>query len=420
MNEINLQDEVLEHKSELIDLVRKLVSYPTTAPNGRNTKKLQQWIADYLEKIDFTTNTWELYPGDNELVGVHEGDSAYQSLILNGHIDVAQINEGEAWLQDPFQVLVKDGKLIGRGVADMKGAMAAFMLALKILHESKVKLPGKIIFESVTGEEVGETGTLSTLEKGYTADFALNGDGNNLELQGQGGVITGWITIKSPQSFHDGMRRKLIHAGGQTKGASAIEKMAKIITALGELERDWAVEKVYPGFPLGTSTINPAVIEGGRNPAFIADECRLWITIHFYPNESYASVTREVEDYITRVADADVWMRDHHPTFEWGGKSMIEDQGEVFPSLEIDVKSQPMILLKDVVENVTKNPAVLSYNPSVTDGGWFSEYQIPAVIYGPGNLNSAHSVNESIKIDDLVKYTQTIIEFIVKWSNTRK
>ncbi|WP_429970280.1 acetylornithine deacetylase [Fructilactobacillus sp. Tb1] len=417
---MDLKQQVSENQQELIDLVTKLVSYPTTAPDGRNTHELQNWIADYLTKIGFDTDIWELYPGDDELVGIHEGNPNYQSLILNGHIDVAQLNEGENWKQDPFQVLIENGKLIGRGVSDMKGAMAAFLLALKIIHDNKIELPGKVLFESVTGEEVGETGTLSTLEKGYTADFALNADGNNLELQGQGGVITGWITIKSPQSFHDGMRRKLIHAGGQTKGASTIEKMAKIITALGELERDWAVEKTYPGFPLGTSTINPAVIEGGRNPAFIADECRLWITVYFYPNESYESVMREIEDYVTRVADADVWMQDHHPTFEWGGKSMIEDKGEVFPSLEIDPDSKPMRLLENVVADVTRKPAKISYNPSVTDGGWFSEYDIPAVIFGPGSLGSAHSVNESIKIDDLVKYTQAVLEFIVKWSNTKK
>lgn len=85
---------------------------------------------------------------------------------------------------------------------------------------------------------------------------------------GQGGVITGWITIQSEETIHDGARSHIIHAGGGRHGASAIEKMVKIIQALQELERHWAVTKSYPSMPPGANTINPAVIEGGRHPGF--------------------------------------------------------------------------------------------------------------------------------------------------------
>lgn len=86
---------------------------------------------------------------------------------------------------------------------------------------------------------------------------------------------------EKPQTFHDATRRQMIHAGGRLFGASAIEKMMKVVQSLQELERHWAVMKTYEGYPYGTTTINPAVIEGGRHAAFIADECRLWITVHF-------------------------------------------------------------------------------------------------------------------------------------------
>ena len=83
--------------------------------------------------------------------------------------------------------------------------------------------------------------------------------------------------------------------------------MTKIIHALNELEQHWAVMKHSPGMPPGANTINPAVIEGGRHPAFIADECRLWITVHYLPNERYEDVVAEIEDYLNRVAEADIW-----------------------------------------------------------------------------------------------------------------
>ena len=72
------------------------------------------------------------------------------------------------------------------------------------------------------------------------------------------------------------------------------------------------------------------MIEGGRHPAFIADECRLWITVHYLPNERYEDVVAEIEDYLNRVAGADIWLRENPLKFEWGGESMIEDKGEIF------------------------------------------------------------------------------------------
>ena len=94
--------------------------------------------------------------------------------------------------------------------------------------------------------------------------------------------------------------------------------MMKVIEGLQELERHWAITKSYPGFPPGSNTINPAVIKGGRHAALIADECRLWITVHYYPNESYEEVIKEIEEHLKMVAQGDVWLRENPPTFEWG------------------------------------------------------------------------------------------------------
>lgn len=155
------------------------------------------------------------------------------------------------------------------------------LFAIKLLTEAGVELRGDLLFQSVIGEEAGEAGTRACMERGCEADFAIVADTSNLVIQGQGGVITGWVTVQSPVTYHDAMRSRMIHAGGGVHGASAIEKMAKLITGLQELERYWAVTKSYPGFAAGSTTINPAVIEGGAIFAFIADRCSLWITVHF-------------------------------------------------------------------------------------------------------------------------------------------
>lgn len=409
-------------ESELVDLLCKLVTFETPAPPARNTAQAQAFVADYLRGLDAEIDVWDVHPNDPNVVGVIKGCAreTHRSLIINGHIDVAAVEPGEAWETGPFQPIVRDGVIIGRGTADMKGGLAGALLALKILKDHGVHLPGDVTYQSVIGEEVGEAGTLEACRRGYTADMAVVVDTTDLHIQGQGGVITGWITVKSPQTFHDGTRGRMIHAGGGLFGASAIEKMAKIIQGLGELERHWSVTKQYPGCPLGSTTINPAVIEGGRHAAFIADECRLWITVHYYPNETFEDVVREIEAHVAGIAAGDPWLRVHPPTFVWGGSSMIIDRGEIFPALEVDPEHPGTKLFAAMHEKVTAEPAVLSVSPSVCDGGWFGNAGIPALIYGPGTLKQAHSVNEEVSIAQLVTYTKVILAFIFNWTSSRK
>lgn len=420
MDLTKVNQQIESRQDELLDLVKNLVAFETPAPPARNTREAQNFVADFLSSLGFSIDQWALYDNDDIVVGTKRGNPAYQSLIINGHMDVAALNPNESWTFTPFKATVRDDRIIGRGVSDMKGGLAAALFALKILHDQNISLPGKLLFESVIGEEVGEAGTKSTIEHGYIADVALVTDSSDLEIQGQGGVITGWVTIKSDKTYHDGLRREMIHAGGGLRAASAIEKMAKLIIGLQELERDWAVTKSYPGFPAGTNTINPAVIEGGRNAAFVADEARLWLTVHFYPNETYQSVTQEVESFVTRLAQADPWLRDHLPTFEWGGHSMIEDRGEIFPALEVDEKHPAVQTLLNAHLNTFEKRTKVSVSTSVTDGGWFGDAHIPAVIYGPGDLRHAHAVDESISVARLVKYSQALAQFIVDWTHTKK
>jgi formylaminopyrimidine deformylase len=420
----SLLKQVEEREEELIRLVSDLISYPTIAPPARNTADIQQYIESYLRAAGMAVDKWESYPGDWNIVAKKEGTdrTKYHSLLLNGHVDVATVEEEEKsqWKYAPFSPVVEERTLYGRGAADMKGGLGACLFALRLLHDHGIELKGDVLLEAVTGEEVGEAGTKQCCERGYTADYALVADTSNCRVHGQGGVITGWITVKSDSTHHDGTRRNMIHAGGGLKGASAIEKMAKLIAALQELERHWAVTKSYPGFPPGTNTINPAVIEGGRHPAFIADECRLWVTVHFYPNESAEEVANEIEAHLLATAKADVWLKDHLPTFTWGGASMIEDKGEVFPAFSIDEAHPALSVLKTVHQTVFEAPLEIEMSTSVNDGGWLAEYGMTTICYGPGKLAHAHGVNEQLDINELVRYTKALVAFIYKWCNTEK
>ncbi|RNA67692.1 acetylornithine deacetylase [Alteribacter keqinensis] len=418
-----LIEQIDARQDELVALVKQLVRFPTPSPPARNTGEAQEFFAGQLRDLGFDIDQWEVFPNDPNVVGTLKGkqSSDYRSLIVNGHMDVAEAEPNEeGWEKDPFTPSVKDGRLYGRGTADMKGGLAGALFAIKLLRESGVELPGDLIFQSVIGEEVGEAGTLECCEKGYTADAAVVVDTSELNIQGQGGVITGWVTVKSPKTYHDAVRRNMVHAGGGLHAASAIEKMVKIIQGLKELEQHWAVTKSYPGFPAGMNTINPAVIEGGRHAAFVADECRLWITVHFYPDENHEDIAKEVENHLLNVAQGDPWLRDHPPVFEWGGKSMIEDKGEIFPSLDIDPDGKEVHSLKRAHSSIFKENPTVSMSPTVTDGGWLGDAGIPTLIYGPGDLQNAHHTNESVSVQELIEFTKVMVTFIHEWCHTKR
>jgi acetylornithine deacetylase len=417
-----ISNEVDARKAELIQLVSKLVEFPTVSPPARNTSNIQNYINGYLTDLGFITEKWEVYPGDPNVVGVLTGISTrlYKSLIVNGHVDVAEVGDESDWESRPFTLRKEKGYIYGRGVADMKGGIAGALIAIKVLKDLNVSLQGDLQFQSVIGEEVGEAGTLNCIEKGYKADFAVVVDTSALHIEGQGGVITGWITIQSKETFHDGLRRKIVHAGGGLEGASAIEKMMKIIAGLQDLERHWAVTKQYPGFAPGTNTINPAVIEGGRHAAFVADRCALWVTVHFYPDEEYEDVIKEIEEHILLISQSDPWLRKNPPQFKWGGKSMILDRGEIFPSLEMDSNHSGTLSLKNSYQSILgKSPAV-GMSATVTDAGWLGRAGIPTVIFGPGKLEDAHAINEKLEIQQLVDFTKIFAVFIAEWCNSRK
>lgn len=398
---------------EILDM---LVKFNTESPPGRNTDPLQDEIETLLKQLDFSIQREQLYDNDSVIVATLKGHNPQApKLILNGHVDVASVDNDQYWQYPPFKLTNKDEWLYGRGVSDMKGGMSSLFYVLEQLHQEGVRPEGDIIVQSVVGEEVGEAGTKRACEIGPKGDLALVLDTSENQALGQGGVITGWITVKSKNTIHDGARSQTIHAGGGLFGASAIEKMTKVIQSLNELERHWAVMKKSPGMPPGANTINPAVIEGGRHPAFIADECRLWITVHYLPNESYESVVDEIEEYLNKVAEADVWLRENPLEFEWGGTSMIEDKGEIFPSFTVPTHHPGFKQLEEAHEHIHNKKLEHGMSTTVTDGGWTAHFGIPTILYGPGSLEEAHGVDEKIKIKELAQYSDVLYTFLKEW-----
>jgi len=401
-------------QSDVVRLLAELVRFETDNPPGGNEGPAQRWMAERMRQLDLEVDLFDALPGRPNAVGILKGSGGGHSLILNGHMDVAEVRQRGAWRRDPFEPVVEGRTMYGRGTSDMKSALAAYLFVLQQLHAAGVRLRGDVIIESVMGEEAGEPGTRSCTERGYRADFAIVGEATRArQVLAAVGTMNLRITIKSPYTLHLHARRLALHAGGGLEGANCLEKMAtRIVPALNELEREWAVFKRHPVIPPAQTLINPFAIRGGGNPFFMPDECELHVIVVYLPNESRDEVRQQVEEQIRRAAELDPWLRKYPPELEW---QPAEYPIAFLPS-DVDPGHPGVGTLLEAGREALREPVeVGGGRGAICDSGWIAEGGTPTVVWGPGDIYWAHRVDERVNLDDVVAYARALALFLLRW-----
>jgi acetylornithine deacetylase len=283
---------------------------------------------------------------------------------------------------------------------------------LETLKEEGIRLKGDVFVQSVVGEEAAEPGTKAAAER-YPADFAIVGEGTrSRQIVASVGTLTAKITINSPYTLHLHARRLALHAGGGVEGANAIEKMAlRIIPALNDLEREWAVFKNHWAIPPAQTLINPFLIQGGSPAGYLPDECTMYVIVVYLPTEQPKTVQIEVENQIRRAAELDGWLRLYPPRVEWNPP----EQPWVFPASDLKMDHKGIQDLSRVIEDISGEKAQYGGRGGITDAGWFPLNGTPAVVYGPGDVHWAHRVDERVSLEDVVLYAKIISSFLMHW-----
>ncbi len=406
-------------RGELVDLLRELVACrsenprllvdPAAAEAGRDGEAAcQDAIAARLTALGMAVDRFEALPGRDDVVGVLAGAGGGRSLILNGHVDVVPAGDPALWPHDPRAGEVVDGRLWGRGACDMKGGLAAGIGALWALLDAGVQLAGDVVFQAVVDEEAGGPGTARAVER-YRADAAIVLEPTASAIMPcEGGLEWLNVTVRGV-SGHSALRYRSVHAGGRGEAVNAIEKAAKILAAVQELERHWGNRKVHPLLPRGITTINPGRIEGG-GPALsnMADRCVLGLSLKYLPDEDGAAVRREFEAYLAAVVAADPWLRDHPPEIEWGVG------GVSFPPCDLPLDHPLALTVGDAFRRVIGEPQWRGFE-AVSDLAWLTEAGVPGLLYGPGDAAQAHTSAEYLELDDLVRATKVVALSVAAW-----
>ena len=324
-----------------------------------------------------------------------------RSLILNGHMDVVPTGSETLWSASPWSGVIRGGKLYGRGSCDMKAGVTANIFAIQTLQAIDFRPAADVLIESVIGEESGGVGTLTTIVKGFKADAAVITEPTQLHLcPVQSGALTFRIRVSG----------RAIHACMKPYGVSAIEKFYVVLQAVQELERRRHVEYRNPLYenPNNIAPVNFGTLRAGDWPSTVPDELVVEGRFGVMPGEATAAARAAMDAVLRKASAADLWLSEHPPELEW-----FEGQfewGQTPPDSPIvqsiaDCHTQ-MCGRAPVVQGVTYGSDLRLFT---NHGG------IPAVLYGPGNVLNAHTVDEFVELEEVVAATKVLALIVSQW-----
>lgn len=401
-----LLTEIDSRAEEIVALTQALVRAPSVNPPGEFYRETCDIIGERLRKRGFAIEyvRAEGAPGDSaahprwNVIARREGARAGPCVHFNGHIDV--VEAGQGWTVDPFAGVVKEGRVYGRGTCDMKGGIAASIIAVEALIDSGAELPGALEISGTADEESGGYGGVAWLaERGYFSaprvDHVIIPEPLNVDRVCIGHRGVWWAEIET--------KGRIAHGSMPFLGDSAIRHMGAV---LERFERD-----LYPALAARTtqmpvapdgarqSTMNINSVHGGQQEPeggglpspVVADSARMVIDRRFLIEETLDAVKGEVRTLLDGLA------RDRT-----GFAYKLRDLFEVAPVM-ID-KNEPVAR-----ETAAAIEVVLKKRPQfICSPGTYDQKHIDrigklksCIAYGPGILDLAHQPDEYVAIDDL-------------------
>ena len=389
-----------------VRLAQDLVRVPSITGNER---AVQDLVALMLEEAGLEVDRFEAdvdllkahprFPGmevertEAVLVAGILGQKGDRSLILNGHVDVVPVGDRQAWQASPWSAHIQAGRLYGRGACDMKAGLAVGISAAAALKKSGLPLRGRLTVQSVVGEEDGGIGTFAMAERGYRADAAFVLEPTRLRIiPAQAGAL----------SFRLRIRGRSAHASVRYEGISAIEKFELVEARLRQLERALNQEphplfRHYPiAYPLSIGRLR-----AGSWSSTVPDELECEGRVGVPVGMASGEVRRQFADAIADVAQRDAWLSEHPPRFEWTGGQ--------FDAVEVDPGLPAVMALKAAHAEEFGVEPELDGAPYGSDMRLLvHEAETPTILYGPGDIKQAHSTDEWIAVDEIVRAARVV------------
>ena len=360
--------------SDVAELAAQLVAIesinPDVVPGGSGEAGVARFVAEWCERAGLETSVTEPAPGRPNVTAVARGSGGGRTLILNAHTDTV----GVAGMTDPLAGRLEGGRLHGRGSYDMKGSLAACMLASA--HAVRRALRGDVVLTAVADEEFASVGT-EAIAQSVRADAAIVTEPTELQVA---------VAHRGFVCFEIETIGRAAHGSRPHLGIDAIAKMGRVLVGIEELDRRLRAEPTHPR--LGSGSLHASLVEGGQEYSSYPARCVLQAERRTIPGESVELVEGEIREILGGAALND-------PDFK----------GDV----RVAAARAPFEVAEDaeIVEVVRRNSvSVLGAEPDVVgvsfwaDSALLAAAGIPTVLFGPRG-EGAHADVEWVDVASL-------------------
>lgn len=374
----------------LPELLAELVRLPSVNPMGRTdlptdilyeSRVIDRWEAE-LRTLGVEVTRQAVAPGRENLVAVFEphrdkpGGSS--TILLEAHTDTVPV---DGMTIDPFGGVIDGGKLWGRGACDVKGGGVAMYGAFRRMVLEKPANAPRVILAFTVDEEHTFFGAQTLVKSGLRADFAIVAEPTSLNIVRSHKGVVRWQMETSGRACHSSRPQD---------GVNAVYKMAGILTAIEAYSKELQVRAPHP--QLGDRTLAVGTIHGGVSPNTIPDRCLIDIDRRLLPGESPAEA----------IADLDRFLHGHDYTVH---------PKQVCPALMPTGGDAYVAKLGDAIDRIRGSHEIW-HVPYGTDASTIQEAGIPAVVFGPGDIQQAHTKDEWIDLGELESASEILFEFL--------
>jgi len=414
---------VRRYEKDIIRWLERLVSIPSeNRPPDGNEGPAQDFIEDACKTLGLEVESFRPvnvesiedhpaflagrnYPPERRNVTARwKGRGGGRSLLLSGHVDVAPREPGPWHACRPFEPVLKNGRLYGRGTADMKGGIAACFWAMKIVKELGFEPSGDVLFETVVDEEfAGGNGTLASRLNGFNADLAVLCEPTRMEVcAGSEGAFLGDIVVR-------GKKGGVPYTG--SRSPNPVNAIARIVEHFAQWERWWRAQERHPLFTDPGKELNLLLwnlFSGGEEEVQLGvplEAAVSWI-VWCYPGMAeerfYDAFTSfwEQRFAVEDLAPFDIEIvNTHHFVRPW----------------ETDGSSPGVRGVLDAYEEVTGRRVQPTGAPFSCDLALYGdEGGMDSIILGPGGEN-LHAPDEYVVVEDVLGLTAILAVLITEW-----
>ena len=344
---------------------------PSLVPGAAGEGRIAALIAGHMRALGLEVHLQEVAPGRPNVIGVLDTGTPGPSLMFCGHTDTVGV-EGMA---APFDPVIREGRLFGRGSQDMKAGVAAMIDAARMVAERR-PARGRLVVAAVIDEEFASLGA-DALVREWTASAAVVTEPTDLQI-GVGHKGFTWIEID--------VRGRAAHGSRPRDGRDAIMRAGRVLAALERLDRDLQARPPHP--VMETPSLHASTISGGREWSVYPDLCRLTIERRTVSGESGAGAAAEIEALLSRLRAED-------PEFDATARVVFSRSAYETPA---DDPLRAALAGAATGRGLTARETGMSF---WTDAAILGEAGIPSVLFGPGGAG-LHSTEEYVRIDDVL------------------